>query len=168
MKRIAIYGRQFGEGHSERIAQFFELLADRDVTFSVFGPFLDFLIESAGISLANSPSFTKATFKAEEFDVMISIGGDGTMLDSTTFVSDSGLPMLGINTGRLGFLSSINLDHIEEAIDQLLIGAFMIDKRSVIKLETDAKIFGNENFALNELTIHKKGYAIHDCNSCLR
>ena len=48
------------------------------------------------------------------------------------------------------------MDHIEEAIDQLLIGAFMIDKRSVIKLETDAKIFGNENFALNELTIHKK------------
>jgi NAD+ kinase len=61
-----------------------------------------------------------------------------------------------MNTGRLGFLSSIDLNHMEEALAQVLSGSFMLDKRQLLKVETDYELFGDENFALNELTVHKK------------
>ncbi|MEZ4721574.1 MAG: NAD kinase [Flavobacteriales bacterium] len=153
MPRIAIYGRQFGEECNESIQRFFDILNEKKVEFSVYEKFHGFL--SGRLHLELSRTFDREDFNPSEFDLLISIGGDGTMLDSTTFVLDSGLPILGLNTGRLGFLSSINLDHIEEAIDQIIEGAYMIDKRSVLKLESDEPIF-EQNFALNEMTVHKK------------
>jgi NAD+ kinase len=156
MARIAIYGRQFTEEYNDSIRHFFDLLNQRGVEYCVFEPFLQFLSENIEMSVEGISNFTKQTFDPKNVDVLISIGGDGTMLDSTTFVRDSGLPMLGLNTGRLGFLSSISLGQIDEAIDQVIEGAYMIDKRSVLKLETEQQIFGEENFALNEMTIHKK------------
>src|SRR5690606_4850933 len=74
----------------------------------------------------------------------------------TTFVRDSKLPILGLNTGRLGFLSSVNMDSMEDALTHVLRGAYMTDTRSVLRAETDNNLFGKENFALNELTLHKK------------
>jgi NAD+ kinase len=156
MARIAIYGRQFTEEYNDSIRHFFDLLNQRGVEYCVFEPFLQFLSENIEMSVEGISNFTKQTFDPKNVDVLISIGGDGTMLDSTTFVRDSGLPMLGLNTGRLGFLSSISLGQIDESIDQVIEGAYMIDKRSVLKLETEQQIFGEENFALNEMTIHKK------------
>lgn len=155
MTRIAIYGRQFSNEYEKGIQRFFDLAAKKDVHCCIYEPFHSFLGES--INLPNAiDSFTKETFDASQFEVLVSIGGDGTMLDSATFVKDSGLPILGINTGRLGFLSSISLEHIEEALEQIVAGAYMLDKRSLLKLETEQEIFGDENFALNELTLHKK------------
>lgn len=155
MTRIAIYGREFSEKHQEGIQRFFDLAAKSDVSCCIYEPFHGFLQDSIQLPEAVN-TFTKETFNPAEFEVLVSIGGDGTMLDSTTFVKDSGLPILGINTGRLGFLSSISLDHIEEALAQIVAKAYMLDKRTVLKLETEQGLFGDENFALNELTLHKK------------
>ena len=155
MKRLAIYGREFQEKHNDRIQTFFEILKEKEAQVSIYAPFANALEEAVSIAVPYS-TFEKESFKAEDFDVMLSIGGDGTMLDTTTFARNSKLPILGLNTGRLGFLSSINLEHMESALDQIFKGAYMIDTRSVLKVETEKNLFDEENFALNELTIHKK------------
>jgi NAD+ kinase len=155
MTSIAIYGRKFNSEHYPAIQNLFKILVERSVDFSIYRPFYEFLTAQKVINLS-CKTFDKSNFDVSAHTLMFSIGGDGTMLDSTTFTKDSGLPILGINTGRLGFLSSINLDLIEDALDQVLSGAYMVDKRTVLKIETDQKLFGSENFALNELTIHKK------------
>ena len=155
MKPFAIYGREFGEEHNNRIIEFFEFLDSKGAKYSVYEPFAKFLQNR--IELSNQiTTYSKEDFNPSGYEIMLSIGGDGTMLDTTTFIKNSKLPILGLNTGRLGFLSSINLEYMEEAIDQILKSAYMIDTRSVLKAVTKENHFGNENFALNELTIHKK------------
>jgi NAD+ kinase len=89
-------------------------------------------------------------------DCMISLGGDGTMLDTVMLVRDTGIPVLGINTGRLGYLTSTNANRIAGALEVLDKNNFSIDRRVLLRLESNKTIFGDGNFALNELTIHKK------------
>ncbi|MEQ9186278.1 MAG: NAD kinase [Cryomorphaceae bacterium] len=153
--RFAIYGREFSEKYNDQISKFFGLLDKNGSQYAVYAPFYDLIRDQIGLR-EGIDTFEKEGFDPGSFDVMLSIGGDGTMLDTTTFVRDSKLPILGLNTGRLGFLSSINLEQMEEAMQQVFKGAFMIDTRSVLKAVTEEGFFGNENFALNELTIHKK------------
>jgi NAD+ kinase len=89
-------------------------------------------------------------------DLFCSIGGDGTMLNTVTFVGDSGIPVVGINTGRLGFLSGINIEEIEHSIEDILNGNYDIDKRALIRLDTNNNLFGKRNFALNEIAVSRK------------
>jgi len=91
-----------------------------------------------------------------KIDVFFSIGGDGTILESVTYVRDSGIPILGINMGRLGFLSSVSRDEIIGAIDEVLKNNYILNKRTLLKLTASEELFGDLNFALNELTVHKK------------
>jgi len=90
-------------------------------------------------------------------DVLLSFGGDGTILSSVTYVRDSNIPILGINLGNLGFLSSISKEEIKEAINDLLSNNYILDRRTLLKLDTDTGLFGDLNFALNEFSVHKKG-----------
>jgi NAD+ kinase len=89
-------------------------------------------------------------------EVFFSIGGDGTILDALTFVRDSGIPIMGINIGRLGFLSSIAKDEILSAIDNVLAGDYQLDCRALIRLSQPESLFGDLNYALNELTITRQ------------
>ena len=89
-------------------------------------------------------------------DLFVSIGGDGTILDATTIIRDSEIPIIGVNTGRLGFLADIAKNEIPKTIKQLVNKRFTIDRRVMLKLETDCGIFGDLNFALNEVTISRK------------
>lgn len=155
MKNIAIYGREFSEEYDEIIERFFEYLIVNEAQLSVYEPFKK-SIENRFSLKKEVATYTRESFDPKSFDLMLSVGGDGTMLDATTFIKGSGLPVLGMNTGRLGFLSSIDLNHMEEALDQVLSGRFMLDKRRLLKVESDTDLFGEENFALNELTVHKK------------
>jgi NAD+ kinase len=91
-----------------------------------------------------------------KIDLLISIGGDGTFLETIQIVRDSGIPVLGVNTGRLGFLASTHKDEIREVLQHIQEEKFRLQNRIVLALETKEKLFGEDNFALNELTIHKK------------
>ena len=82
--------------------------------------------------------------------------GYGTLLDTLALVRDSGLPIIGINFGRLGFLASINKDEIRTAIHALQNKEYALDKRSLLSLESKHGLFGEENFALNDITIHRR------------
>lgn len=92
-------------------------------------------------------------------DLVISVGGDGTFIKTVGFIRDSNVPILGINTGRLGFLANIRRDQIEESMALILQKKYVYEKRSLLSVETKNKIFGEDNFALNEVTVHKKDTA---------
>ena len=89
-------------------------------------------------------------------DMLISIGGDGTILDTITAIGDSNIPIVGLNTGRLGFLANNAKEDAKQIVEMLLKGNYELEQRSLLSLQTDDELFGKNNFALNELTVHKK------------
>lgn len=90
------------------------------------------------------------------FDLMISLGGDGTFLKAVSFVRNSEIPILGINTGRLGFLSNLSKTQIDQTLQRFNDGHYEFQKRSLLRVHTENDLFADENFALNELTLQKK------------
>jgi len=87
---------------------------------------------------------------------VFSIGGDGTLLDTVTYVGAQQIPILGINTGRLGFLATVTVERIAQAIDALFKGHFVLEERSLIRVDTDPEVFNGINFGLNEFSILKR------------
>jgi NAD+ kinase len=152
--RIAIHGKEFNRQSAPLILRIFEMLSAEKVELRVSSKFSQYL---------KSGSFRKFSFTiydpAEELtetDYLISIGGDGTLLESVTHIGHLEIPVLGINTGRLGFLATIGQDEIEKATTDLLQKNFVLDKRAVLELETNASIFNSLTFALNDFTVVKK------------
>lgn len=90
-----------------------------------------------------------------QIDLLISFGGDGTILHSTVLIKNSGIPILGINLGRLGFLAIVEKEKISEAIDKILAHEFTIEKRSLLQFDSKPQLFSGQNFALNDFTVHK-------------
>lgn len=89
-------------------------------------------------------------------DMLFSFGGDGTMLDTITFVGNSNIPIIGINLGRLGFLAAISEEDVDDALSSLVQGSYTIEKRSLLHLDANIPLFGDSPFGLNEFTIHRK------------
>jgi len=90
-------------------------------------------------------------------DFMISIGGDGTILETIAFVRNSGVPIVGINTGRLGFLAGVTVERAAESVvENLFAKKYALDKRTLLRLDTERNLFGDVNFAMNELTVQRK------------
>lgn len=97
--------------------------------------------------------------KESPYDVLMSLGGDGTILSATLLVRDLDIPILGINLGRLGYLSSVEKSKIKESIRDLVEGSYSIDERTILQLDSTPDLFHDENFALNDFTIHKRDNA---------
>ena len=131
-----------------------------------FGQILDRLqIEKVEVFYTRSFSERNRSFIAqaeyveeitEEFDLVFSLGGDGTFLESILLVGSSEIPILGINMGRLGFLASIAKEHIKESLYLLFKGNYIIEKRSLISIESNLELFEGKCFALNEFAILRK------------
>jgi NAD+ kinase len=124
---------------------------------------VDVWVSSKFARYLRSPAFKKFKFKVYEpgtplkgVQLFVSVGGDGTMLESVAHISKLEIPILGINTGRMGFLATIARTEIAWAMSKLLEGAYSLDKRAVLKLETNKDVFGKMNFALNDFTLVKK------------
>ena len=155
MTKIAIFGTVFSEPNKSYIQDFFIKLQKEKIKLLVYSEFHAFL-DSIGIQLKNVQLFKTHNELKNNADFLVSIGGDGTFLNTLGLVRDSDIPVVGINTGRLGFLSNISKDEIDFAVDEILKGNYTLDKRELLRLETDNKLFGEVNYALNELTIHKQ------------
>jgi NAD+ kinase len=89
-------------------------------------------------------------------DYFVSVGGDGTLLDSVTYVGKKEIPILGINTGRLGFLATVSREETETAIDLMCHGKMKTDRRTLLQLSSTPKLFNGFSYALNDFTIMKK------------
>ena len=152
--KIALFGSIFSEHYTKYIKHLIKKLNDQNVSIYIHEEFYEFL-EKYIILPGDITTFKELT-DHENIDYVFSIGGDGTLLKSATFVKDSLIPILGINTGRLGFISSISTDQIDIAIDNVLKKEYKIISRTVLELETDNNLFGDFNFALNEVAVVKK------------
>jgi len=154
--KLAIYGRTFSEQSIPFVKQFFQLLDDYKSTYSVFAEFRNFM-QAQKIALSSDSAFDGwEQLRNENVDMLLSLGGDGTLLDTVTLVRETRLPVLGINLGRLGFLASINKTELVSAMESLHAGQYSIDSRPMVRLESDPVLFGGINYGLNELTIHKQ------------
>ena len=100
--------------------------------------------------------FSKHSELDNTFDCIISLGGDGTMLDTATLVRNKNIPIMGINFGRLGFLASLGKEDLHKAVEALVNGAYGLDKRTLLHLESDKELFGETPFGLNEFVLHKR------------
>lgn len=153
--RVGIYGRDFNDSFVPNIQELFDTMKSLNWSVQIYEPFFQKLEHR--INLNCTPVFfNKHADIWGKIDLLISIGGDGTFLETIHIVRDSGIPVLGINTGRLGFLASTHKNEIKEVIRHVHEEKYRLQSRSVLKLETKENLFGENNFALNELTIHKK------------
>jgi len=152
---IAIYGRQFNDSVLPYVQQVFTYLEQHKVEVYIYSDLNDHL--SGKINLPEGHQIFKRDDKLKGLiDVCITLGGDGTMLDTLAFIHDSGIPVIGINFGRLGFLASINKSDIAAAIHAVVNRKFTLDSRVLLQMDSEHSYFGNENFALNDITFHKR------------
>ncbi|MES2826562.1 MAG: NAD kinase [Bacteroidota bacterium] len=152
---FAIYGREFNNSVLPFVQEVFTVLEQYDTPILVYKKYLDFISEKIKIT-NNIVPFENHKELVGKTDVLISLGGDGTLLDTLALVRDSGIPVIGINFGRLGFLASINKDEIKTAIAALQHKDYSLDKRTLLSLTSKQGLFGDENFALNDITIHRR------------
>lgn len=153
--KIAIYSRGIENNQIKDIHQLFHELISNGVEPVFFQDFFNQFYSAVDLNNQYS-TFNSFEDLDESIDCMISLGGDGTLLDTVTLVRDSGIPILGINYGRLGFLANIGKENIHIAIDAIANRKYVLDKRSLIHLEANVPLFGESPYALNEFTIHKK------------
>ena len=154
VKNIAIFGRVFEEVYNSKIEFLLHDLVKNGFTLHIFEPFHDFLAPRIALN-TKVEIFDRASWNPKNIDFMVCIGGDGTFLDSTTFIKDSHIPIIGINTGRLGFLSGASIKELDKVATSIASDDFEIYKRATLKVESNIPLFNGNNFALNELTIHK-------------
>lgn len=153
--KIAIYGRPTQDNNSEHIQQLFNKLKESNIEVTVYAPFYDFISRQLRLDATIGTFMTDMDLRTG-VDFMFSLGGDGTFLETLMYVRDSGIPILGINTGRLGFLANVAKTEIQAAIDSLQQKKYVIDTRTLLSLNTADGLFGDVNYALNELTVMKK------------
>ena len=156
--KIAVYGKPSNPTVFPFIKQVFDCLEKYNSTIVVHYELNDFIKTQPGY-LQDYAVF--ATYKdvKDAVEVMLTLGGDGTILGTVDIIRDSGIPVIGINFGRLGFLASINKNDIEKAIQALVNKQFTLDNRVLLELESDPPAFKNQNIALNDIVIHKRDNA---------
>ncbi len=150
--RIGIHGRDFQQKSSRFIERTLALLTKYQVEIFVSSKFQR--------HFKSKKDFKMKVFdhgdNLKNLDFFISVGGDGTLLESVTYVGKNETPILGVNTGRLGFLATIGREETEKALDNLLKGDYTVDERTMLRLVSDPKLFSGLDFALNDFTIMKK------------
>ncbi len=153
--RIAIFGMKFPENSKNYLQHLIKKIEYENSQIIIEEQF--FKSFKKNIRLKNQPLlFNDHESLKGNADFLISIGGDGTLLKATTYVRNSNIPIMGVNTGRLGFISSISTDQIDAAITDLYKENYKIDNRTLLEVNTSNELFGKQNFALNEVAVTKK------------
>jgi NAD+ kinase len=157
LKKAAVYGQSYAISSEKEIKTLLQVLEKNKIDFFIESEFYTLLVESKVLQ-DTYKSFASFNDLDSSFDIMFTIGGDGTFLRSATHIRDLNIPILGINTGRLGFLAIVAKDLIEESVELVINGDFTIQERTLISVKTEPKTkdFSELNFALNEVTIAKK------------
>jgi NAD+ kinase len=154
--KIAIYGVATINNTSEAIQLLFQKLNEHKTELFVYEPFYKFIKQKIDIHGAVK-TFNSHVELIGKVEGMLSIGGDGTFLSTLNYIRDSGIPVLGINTGRLGFLANVSQTEITNAVEALVNKKYSIEKRALISIKEPRDLFGEVNYGLNEMTILKIG-----------
>jgi NAD+ kinase len=146
------------EDQRESVQLFFDELTKQNIEPVIFEHFFEQIKPMVQVP-ATTTTFSLPEHITEEVEFIISLGGDGTLLDTVTLVRDKNIPIMGINFGRLGFLASIGREEIKSAVQAIAKRTFVIDTRTMIHLDADLPLFGNVPYALNEFAVHKRDTA---------
>ncbi|MDB9963826.1 NAD kinase [Vicingaceae bacterium] len=154
--KIAFYGKKIETKDVSKIQELFDLLKEEKVQFVVHKQ-LKLSVEKHDLIKFGWNNYFESydDLKNSGVSFMISIGGDGTFLNTILLVRDLKIPILGINTGRLGFLSNTPTSEIKSALNDVISENYSTQERSLLRLESNKNHFGNDNHALNEISILK-------------
>ncbi|MGN7719948.1 NAD kinase [Chitinophaga sp. 22620] len=152
---VALYSRGFVQEDLEDIQLLLDELARQEITPVVYEPFFKEIRQHIRFP-AETDTFSKAEDLDGRIEFLVSLGGDGTLLDTVSYIRDKNIPVMGVNFGRLGFLASIGRDEIHEVVNSLVSRNYVVDKRTLLHLDASSPLFGDVPYALNEFTIHKK------------
>ena len=152
--KVAIYSRSLDPEHS---ASFMALI--KELTLHKIQPVVHqrLMEDHAFGSLVQNWArpFSGYEDLEEDTECMISLGGDGTLLDAAAIIRNKDIPLLGVNFGRLGFLAPFNKNDFKKISHAISNRQYIIDRRALLHLETDIPVFGDTSFALNEFVIHR-------------
>lgn len=152
--KVAIYSRAVEYEQQSGVQRLFDELVRQHLQPVIHQPLLE-KISSSLVLPSGIGSFRESADLDESIEFLISLGGDGTLLDTVSLVRDKNIPVLGINFGRLGFLASIGKEDLVTAVTALVNRTFVVDKRSLIHLDANRPLFGDVPYGLNEFAIHK-------------
>ena len=154
--KVAIYSRGVDIDQQQSLNALLLELNRYDTTIYVYADLITKFNLKAALGKETLIPFTSISDLINQVDCLISVGGDGTVLDAVTIVGDTHIPILGINYGRLGFLATISKDELSIMVEALVNRSYIIEKRSLLHLDADLPIFGMAPYALNEFAIHKR------------
>ena len=153
--RIAVFGRNINPVFYESLKRLFTILHLHHVEVTVYRPFLEYMRREIAFYPTSITDFSNHN-ELKDVDFFFSIGGDGAFLEAISLVRDSGIPMVGINSGRLGFLADVAQEELESALERFFAAKYYLQPRSLIKLENELGLFGDFPYALNEFTVQKQ------------
>jgi len=153
---VFVFGKIFHKKDFPYIQIVFDELFGKGFDIFVFGTIIDEIRQHISLKGKVNAFNRNAELVSGKCDVLITLGGDGTILEAATLVKDSGVPIMGLNLGRLGFLASIEKRYIKEAIESLDRGMYQLEQRTLLYLESNLPIFGENSFALNDCTFLKR------------
>jgi len=156
--KVAIYSRVMDDEQWHDVQVFFDELITQKIEPVIFRPFYDQIRDK--IEFSHAPAvFHQAEEMPSDIEAIVSLGGDGTLLDTVTLVHAHNVPIMGVNFGRLGFLASIGRSEVKPAMKALVNHSFVVDKRTLIHLDSNLPLFGKFPYGLNEFAIHKQDIA---------
>lgn len=154
---IAIFGKSINKEYIAHLKSLFEQLNRHKIKILIHNNFYQHLTDIHSYKPNIDSTYSNANEIVGTADIMLSLGGDGTFLDSTTYIRSSNIPIMGINFGSLGFLANISLLEMSQAIDLLVAKRYIIESRSMVEVISDRNCFTPFPFGLNDFTI-QKGY----------
>jgi len=160
--KAAIYSRVFDEAQLLPLQLFFEALYQQQIEPIIYLPFYEQIKDKVRLS-AQAKTFSQSAELTEDIEHIISLGGDGTLLDTIALIRNKKIAVMGINFGRLGFLASIGKEQVELAVRSLANRTYVEDHRTLIHLDANIPLFGDVPYALNEFTLLKR-----DINSMIK
>lgn len=160
--KAAIYSRVFDEAQPLPLQLFFEALYQQQIEPIIYLPLYEQIKDKVRLS-AQAKTFSQSAELTEDIEHIISLGGDGTLLDTIALIRNKKIAVMGINFGRLGFLASIGKEQVELAVRSLANRTYVEDHRTLIHLDANIPLFGDVPYALNEFTLLKR-----DINSMIK
>ncbi len=153
--QVSVFGRNFPSYARENIATMFNKFSMLNVDVWIFEPLYEYLQKKTGLRPKVAGMYTDQKSLPKDLDFLFSLGGDGTFLETVNLVRDSGIPVLGVNIGRLGFLSYISQENLAESLESVFSGKYDIEERLLLKVEASGKAMNDLDVALNEVRIYK-------------
>lgn len=153
----AVYGKSFGQDFYKSIKGFFDILLKEGTDIIIYKPFKQFLESNLNYLPRVKGLFNSHTDLPDNTDMIFSIGGDGTFLETVSLVREKGIPIVGINSGRLGFLATISQEKLLGSLKVILSKKYSVEERTLLKLDFPGAKKEDFNYALNEVSIEKIG-----------